>query len=137
MDGSAPSPLVSAIKDIVFASGAPHIARGVARTESEAFAESLAHLDGPRWRFLAACLRLEHLGVEAGAVARRIYSRSDLADEIAIPDAEAAARIIRVLNDVEGQEARSAIHAVCDLLAPTPGPDTEAVVRRQLVASAR
>lgn len=79
--------------------------------------------NSPRLRFLAACLRLEAAGQEEGAVARRIYCKSDLADEIALPDAVAAARIIRILNGVDPLEARSlaaareGIHALCDLLA--------------------
>lgn len=79
--------------------------------------------DCPRLRFLAACLRLEAAGQEEGAVARRIYSRSDLADDFATPDPVAAGRIIRVLNAIDPQESRAAaaaregIHALCDLLA--------------------
>lgn len=80
--------------------------------------------DGPRRRFLAACLRLEARGSQEAATACRIYAKSDLADEIALPDAEAAGRVIRLLNGVDGPEAREAIGAVCDMLAdPLAGPE--------------
>lgn len=80
--------------------------------------------DTPRHRFLAACLRLEAAGQEEGGAARRIYSRSALADEIAQPDVAAAGRIIRILNVLDHPQspraeaaAREAIAALCDLLA--------------------
>lgn len=81
----------------------------------------------PRIRFMAACLRLEAWGSAEGASARRIFARSDLSDEIAVPDVQAAARIIRILNGAAlsdpaaADQARIAIAALCDVLAPIDG----------------
>lgn len=75
----------------------------------------------PRTRFLAACLRLESDGCTDAAAARRIYAKSDLADEIALPDVEAAGRILRILAWIDRDEARDALAALGDMPAPQLG----------------
>lgn len=80
-------------------------------------------LDGPRYRFLVACLRLETLGIEAGGAAKRIYGRSSLTDEIALPDVDAAGRILRLLAPVDAPEARQALQALGDMLADPITPE--------------
>lgn len=83
--------------------------------------------DSPRMRFLAATFRLEAAGHEEAGTCRRIYCRSDLADEIAIPDASAALRIVRILSEIDTVDARGvalvreAIGSVCDLVVGPVG----------------
>ena len=74
-------------------------------------------LASPRGRFLKATFDLGTLGWNEAEAVRAIYARR-FANEDEALDVEAVGRCIRLLADIDHSDARAAIGALADLLAP-------------------
>lgn len=77
------------------------------------------HRNSPRGQLLVCLKELGEVGYHEAETVRAIYSRS-LSDPRDDVDVAAVTRAIRILNSLNHPDARTAIDALCALVAPLP-----------------